>query len=152
MTASTRPAANTMVTALNSRPFGRPWSRCLLVPLSWVAATGLAQTPESVGTLFFNAKERDAIVAGRNASTDQAPLPTVMSLSGVVTRSNGKSTAWINGQAVREGESPMPGVPLVIGHGVVKVNKHSLRIGESLDLTSQQRTDILPAQAVTRKP
>lgn len=140
-------------TKLSAAPTSGPsWRRWLIVTISLLGGGCWAQTPSSLGTLFFNAKERAAIVTSRNVPSDQAPVPTLMMLSGVVTRSNGKSTAWINGQALRDGESPMPGMPLVIGHGVVKLNKHSLRTGETLDLTSQQRTDILPAQAVTRKP
>ena len=151
MMASLCTASTQLITTLNNRPLGRPLGRCLLVGIGLVAANCLAQTPGALGTLFFNAKERDAIVASRNAPTDQTPMPTLMSLSGVVTRSNGKSTAWINGQAIRDGEAPIAGVPLVIGHGGVKVNKHSLGIGETLDLTSQQRTDILPGLSVTRR-
>ena len=151
MMASTRTTPNELMSPLSNRPCGRHWGRCALASVSLVAGNCLAQAPGAVGTLFFDAKERDAIVASRNAPTDQAPLPTLMSLSGLVTRSNGKSTAWINGQAVRDGEAPIGGVPLVIGNGVVKVNKHSLRIGETLDLASQARTDTLADKAVTRR-
>lgn len=131
---------------------GQRWCRWSVAVLIWFGGACSAQPiGGALGPLFFTPAERQAIAASRNKPQDQAAASTVISLSGVVTRSGGKSTAWINGQPMREGEAPLPGMPLSIGHGQIKVHKHSLRIGETLDLTTLQRTDILSPDSVTRQ-
>jgi len=86
--------------------------------------------------------------AERAARKREKP-PSTVTLSGVLFRSGGKGTAWINGQAVADGQSPYPGMPVTIRPGHIGIRKQVVRPGETLDLTDNQRVDMLAAGAVT---
>ena len=112
-----------------------------------------AQPVETIGPLFFSAAERRAIVQERTGPVEQAQLPpSVLSLSGVLVRDSGKGTAWVNGQAVPEGHSPFPGMPLTIKRGHVKIKNETVRPGETLDLTNRHRVDMVTPGTFSRSP
>ena len=111
----------------------------------------LAQSYENLGPLFFNAAERRAIVQERVGPAEQEKPPSIVTLSGVLVRSGGKGTAWINGQAVPEGYSPFPGMPVTIRPGHISIKNQAVRPGEMLDLTNSHRVDTLAAGSVTRR-
>lgn len=134
--------------ALTSIRFG--W--VILLALYWLTPTVAAQPVETIGPLFFNSAERRAIVQERTGPTEQAQLPpSVMSLSGVLVRDSGKGTAWVNGQAVPEGHSPFPGMPLTLKRGHVKIKNQTVRPGETLDLTTRNLDDMLQPGVVVRR-
>lgn len=139
-----------------SRPVGRVSSSlCLL--LFAASATGasatepLAATNRPLGTLFYSAAERDAIVRARFGLSDEEGPSSIVRLNGIVKRSGGKSTAWINGQAVPEGQSQAPGVTTTISTSSVTVDGQRVRVGEALDINTRQRADIVSPGAVTIK-
>ena len=107
---------------------------------------------EPLGTLFYSAGERAAIVAARRDERGVATSSGAsVSLSGVVKRGRQKSTAWINGQTVVEGQAvAAAGVP-VINSGSVVFDGQPVRVRQSLDLESGARTDALPQGAVSVK-
>ena len=123
----------------------------LLLTLSTTAFHALAQSSENLGPLFFNAAERRAIVEERVGPAEQEKPPSIVTLSGVLVRSDGKGTAWINGKAVPEGHSPFPGIPVTIRPGHISIKNQAVRPGEMLDLTNSHRVDTLAAGSVTRR-
>ena len=122
----------------------------LLLTLSTTAFHALAQSSENLGPLFFNAAERRAIVEERVGPAEQEKPPSIVTLSGVLVRSDGKGTAWINGKAVPEGHSPFPGIPVTIRPGHISIKNQAVRPGEMLDLTNSHRVDTMAAGSVTR--
>ena len=98
----------------------------------------------SLGTLFYTPTQRLEIVRTRQHS-EGMESSTSTQLQGVVLRSNGKSTVWVNGKALAEGA---PQTPKTRGVDAV-VDGKRLRVGESLDTLSGARTDIVAPGAVT---
>ncbi|GDX58087.1 hypothetical protein LBMAG30_22500 [Comamonadaceae bacterium] len=120
--------------------------------LASLDATAQAQPADALGTLFFSGAERRAIVQARTSPSEQPAAPTLLSLSGMVVRKGGKSTVWINGQALAEGAAPVPGASMAVAPRHITVNKLVLRPGETLDLTNRQSIDLLTPGSVTRRP
>jgi hypothetical protein len=102
----------------------------------------------SIGTVFYSPAERTALVAARSGIAQSA----VYTLSGITRRGAGKSVAWINGRAVTQ-VPPDPGIPtLVIERDHILIENKIIKVGETLDIISGQRTLRLPEQAVRIKP
>ncbi len=130
---------------------------CLCLLLSFAASAVGAPVSDvpglnspRLGTLFFSQPEREAIVKARFGIVDEES-PSIVRLTGIVKRSGGKSTAWINGQAVPEGQSEAPGVKTTISTSSVTVDGQRVRVGEALDTNTRQRADIVSPGAVTSK-
>lgn len=129
--------------------------------LLWILPPGaMAAQPEvsstavrsaSLGTLFYSPAERAAVVAGRADESAGPILPSNgswVSLKGLVKRDRQRGTAWVNGQTVHEG-SPVEGVGVpAIGPKRITIDGKSLRVGESVDLESGARADVLPGDAL----
>ena len=115
----------------------------LLVPASALAQAA-ADAP-GLGRLFFTPEQRAALDERRKARLPDKPAalppsPTTR-VDGYVRRAGGKSTVWIDGQAVREGPQP-EGIDVrgaedasrvtltVTGEGRRRVQ---MRVGETLD-------------------
>lgn len=97
---------------------------------------------DELGRLFFTPEQRALLDLARRTqpSASQAALESYegVTLSGVVTRSDGKRTVWINGQpqtigeGVTTGRSPASAsIPLPGGEGKIR-----LKVGQTLDPTS----------------
>lgn len=78
-------------------------------------ASASAPAEEPFGRLFFTPAQRGTLDAGKNirasrtAKVPDAPRgPREVTLNGVVTRSDGESTVWVNGRAL--GKRPAPGI------------------------------------------
>lgn len=92
------------------------------------------------------------VAARRNEQPGAINYGTSVSVSGLVKRGGQKSTAWINGQTVAEGQAvPAAGVP-VIAAKTVTIDGQPLRVRETLDLESRARSDALPPGAVSVRP
>ncbi len=66
---------------------------------------------ENLGRLFFTPEQRGALDARRKARIPDKPAAIaiespVTRIDGVVSRRGGKSTTWVNGEAVPEGTQP----------------------------------------------
>ncbi len=112
-----------------------------------------SQSPDDLGTLFYSSSERAAVLKARLGEVDAPSISSIFTIDGVVKRAGGKSTAWINGQPVPEGQSPFP-TPLgfMINSGSITVKGTQVRIGESVNLGNLQRTDfIAPGSLISRK-
>ncbi len=110
-----------------------------------------AATEEALGTLFYSAAERAALVEARRGEADAPLRSTRMTVNGVVRRERVNSTAWVNGQPVADGHTlPVAGRVHVQRDGVT-IDGKPLRVGESLDVVTQTRGDVVAPGAVTRK-
>ena len=135
-----------------TQPMAPSWFKLILMlSLSMTAVHTLAQSYENLGPLFFNAAERRSIVQERVGPAEQEKPPSIVTLSGVLVRSGGKGTAWINGQAIPEGHSPFPDMPVTIRPGHISIKNQAVRPGQMLDLTNSHRVDIPAAGSVTRR-
>lgn len=125
---------------------GRTLALLLLLPVTASAQSG----QERLGTLFYSPAERTAIVAARRGEQSGAVYyGTSVSVTGLVKRGGHKSTAWINGQTVAEGQAvPAAGVPVISAKSVT-IDGQPVRVRETLDLESGARTDALPKGAVS---
>lgn len=105
---------------------------------------------QELGRLFFTPEQRQALDARRRARLPDRPnAPMVVSpttrLNGYVQRENGKSTVWVNGEALPETATEAPR----IGGGRVTVNvgesgaRAGLRPGETLDRGTGEVKDVL---------
>ncbi len=125
--------------------------RGLVLSLFLLPAFAGAQTSqERLGTLFFSPAERAAIVVARRGEQPGAiSSGTAVSVTGLVKRGGQKSTAWINGQTVTEGQAvPAAGIPVISARGV-RIDGQDVRVRETLDIDSGARSDALPQGAVS---
>jgi hypothetical protein len=86
-----------------------------LVCLMALPQANAADTSE-LGRLFFTPERRVALERQRTYNVQEAQTlqGTTMSLDGVVYRSSGKATVWVNRQPQNEGESTRTGVSAVV--------------------------------------
>lgn len=124
-----------------------------------------------LGTAFFSPKERVALVARRNGATEEmivaaekkleqgkggsgenggteAPKSLPVSVSGIVSRSGGKSVVWLNGQPVAETkpDTSLPSFRLSRDHAVI--DGKAVKVGETVDTVSGEHLSPLPKGAV----
>lgn len=103
-----------------------------------------------LGRLFFTPERRAALEHQRafNVQEAQTLQGTTMSLDGVVHRSSGKSTVWINRQAQNEGDSARTGVNATVapgspGSAVLAPGEEApsrLKVGEAVNRATGERT------------
>ena len=68
-----------------------------------------AQADEELGRLFFTPERRQILDRQRQLNiqeTQEIPADPTLTINGVVTRSGGKRTVWINGVAQNENDKP----------------------------------------------
>ena len=73
--------------------------------LPWCATN----SAEPLGRLFFTPAQRSTLDAGKQLATTRKAAPSgprAAMLNGVVTRSDGESTIWVNGHSVSRSGSP----------------------------------------------
>jgi hypothetical protein len=117
------------------------------------ALSPLANAEETLGRLFFTPERRQMLDRQRQLNVqDKQQLneePTLM-INGVVTRSSGKRTTWINGAAqnedeVRGGVSVAPDGKAA-GKVIVQTNdlpKTEARVGETVNRNTGETHDLL---------
>ena len=111
---------------------------------------------QELGRLFFTPEQRAALDARRKARVPDKPAATpqaespVTRINGAVQRGGGRSTVWVNGEAIPESAAagsaqPAPSrtspgrVTLPAGEGA----QRDLRVGESLDRGSGEVRDVI---------
>jgi hypothetical protein len=130
-------------------------SLCLLALL--VAGQALAAEP--LGRLFFTPERRAALERQRqlNIQEDQALEGSTVSLNGVVVRSSGRNTVWVNQQAQPE-RSAATGVAVRVeryGKAVVTTDGEApaeLRVGESINRATREKDNGIGGGTVAVKP
>lgn len=114
----------------------------LLFLLATASLLGLAApaNPEPLGRLFFSPDERAVLDRQRQGGVGAGTAATAqITLNGVVRRSSGKTTAWINQAPQHENENRQgvalgpaarpPGVPLLLSSG----RQVNLKAGQTFD-------------------
>ena len=113
-----------------------------------------AALAQELGRLFFTPEQREALDARRRARVPDRPAaPLVASpttrFDGYVRRSGGRSTVFVDGQAIPEGSAEAPRVETGRGDGRVPVTvgeggaRRALKPGEVLDRGSGEVRDVL---------
>jgi hypothetical protein len=96
-------------------------------------------------TLFYSAAERQAIQQMRSGESGAIKPETIVRYSGVVQRSSGKNTVWMNAQAHKESEAYQPSYDRTL-----KLQGKQLQVGDQLDTSSGEVKELLPAEAIKK--
>ncbi|MCC6212184.1 MAG: hypothetical protein IT513_14195 [Burkholderiales bacterium] len=120
---------------------------------------------QELGRLFFTPEQRAALDARRKARVPDKPaaVPQVESpvtrVNGVVQRAGGRSTVWVNNEAIQESaQADVQGTPRPAGGGRVTVplgeggSGVQMRVGESLNRGSGEISDIVGKDGVKVNP
>lgn len=132
------------------------------------AAVLLAQAPglcmaDPIGRLFFTPEQRHALDIRRNSGGIQAEDTQAgeITLNGIVKRSGGKSTVWINrvaqtetdlvlGPKAQPNQARLPNIPINVPSLKKTIN---LRVGQTLDTGSGEiRESYQPATITEPQP
>jgi len=150
----------------------RAWRIGMVVYLTLTASTPVAaQAQERLGRLFFTPAQRASLDIARSQraraalSTEKpeqeaTPVPQIITYSGHIRRSDGKTTVWINNQAVHDRESA--GAAAIVGRvrpdGSVTLQvpqsgrSVSLKPGQSVELLTGAVEEGYPRGIETAKP
>ena len=125
---------------------------CCALLLACASLPAQAQT-NSLGRLFFTPEKRLLLERQRvsNIQAAQSLEGETMSLDGVVQRSSGKSTVWINGRAQEENEAARTGVSVHLtpkdpSRAQLAPGEESptqLKVGEAINRATGERNDRL---------
>lgn len=113
------------------------------------AVPAVAAEPTGLGRLFFTPERRLALERQRthNVQQAQALQGTTMTLDGVVYRSSGKSTVWINQHAQNENDANRTGVTTTLsprnpGRALIAPGEDTpskMKVGEALNRATGER-------------
>lgn len=122
-------------------------------------AAAHAADAQELGRLFFTPERRAAMERQRTFNIQEAQTlqGTTMSLDGVVYRSSGKTTVWINRTAQTESESTRTGVSALVspkapGRAVLAPGDEApaqLNVGETINRATGERNTRLGGGTVT---
>lgn len=104
--------------------------------------------PAELGTLMFSPQQREEIVRARHGQAGLLQELSLKRLNGVVKRSNGKNTVWVNDSAMSESN---PNAPRIVGLDAIVKDKR-LRVGESVDAITGDASDLVPPGSVRLGP
>jgi len=120
-----------------------------------VAAAAGPATAQELGRLFFTPEQRDALDARRKARLPDKPAAASAlrstRIDGYVLRSGGKSTVWVNGEAVTEGSRADDVRAFVRGNAPGRASisvgengqRAEVKIGATLDHGSGEARDLI---------
>lgn len=126
-----------------------------------LACGGALAEESSIGKLFFTPDRRAALDGQRQLDVQQARVleGEKLSVDGVVKRSSGKSTVWINGVAHHDRTVASEVQPRISdrnpGRVVLQAGDGppaSLRVGQSINRTTREQTDGLNGGTVSVRP
>lgn len=151
---------------MKPRPKHAPFATCRLhIPCALLLAALIAPVPvigEELGRLFFTPERRQALDRQREHNiVEQQVIPEdpVLTINGVVTRSNGKRTVWINGVAQDETNSssavavPNRKDPAKVIVGGSDTPAANARVGDTVNMNSGETTELLNGGTIhVRKP
>lgn len=134
--------------------------RRLLALLCAALILPTASAEETLGRLFFTPEARAALERSRRLDLRQTqPIEgATLSLEGIVRRSDGNGTAWINGRPHHVAD-PRHGIAIGLqpdGSGatlsVGNETPSRLRVGESVDRGTREKVDVLGDGRISAKP
>jgi len=119
----------------------------------FTALSPAANADEELGRLFFTPERRQALDRQRQFNIQEKqeiPEDPSLTINGVVTRSSGKRTVWLNGVAQNDNEKPT-GVVVIPnskapGKVVVQPNdapSGNANVGETVNRNTGETTDLL---------
>ena len=133
---------------------GRARLLCAFALVTLLCPTaGAEETSEQLGRLFFTPERRQNLDRLRQLNIQEQqeiPEDTALTINGVVTRSSGKRTVWING--VTQNENDMAGSVSVTPNrrDPAKVTVHvsetplaTAKVGDTVDRDTGEATDLL---------
>ncbi|WP_263770164.1 hypothetical protein [Propionivibrio soli] len=132
-----------------------------LVCLLALFVTGPAAAEQPLGRLFFTPEQRQQLDYQRDHNilekreVDQEPSLTV---NGVVTRSSGRRTVWVNGEAQNENSAtgatvakPRRGDPATVTIDAAGGPATTAKVGDTIDPQSGEASRLINGQII-RKP
>ena len=119
-----------------------------------LAAAALPCAAQELGRLFFTPEQRTALDARRKARVPDRPaaaavVAPTMRLDGYVKRSRGRSTVWVNSEALDESALESPHIPRGSADDRVSVpvgenrSRIQMRPGETLDRGNGEVRDVI---------
>jgi hypothetical protein len=132
-----------------------------LLASALLAAAMIAVHPnvqaQELGRLFFTPEQRSALDARRKARVPDKPAAVpqaeqpITRIDGAVRRSGGRSTVWVNSEAIPETAQPdaariaprEPGAARVTIPSGEDSRRYDLRVGESLNRGSGEVRDVV---------
>ena len=141
---------------------GYPFVHAILIAILGALPVRAAE-PATLGRLFFSPERRVALERQRthNVQQVQALQGATMSLDGVVYRSSGKTTVWINQHAQNENDAKRTGVSATLsprnpGRALIAPGEDTpaqLKVGEAVNrATGERNTRLGGGQVVTPMP
>lgn len=123
-----------------------------LAAVAAMVAAAQVMAAEPLGKLFFTPEQRAVLERQRQLNLPETRTldEATVSLDGVVTRSSGRSTVWVNGRPQNENTrdtgvtaavSPRNPAQAVVTPG--EDPAASLKVGESINRATRERTDVL---------
>ncbi|WP_301102179.1 hypothetical protein [Propionivibrio sp.] len=123
--------------------------------------TRAAEPPDDLGRLFFTPERRQNLDRQRQLNIQEKqeiPEDPTLTINGVVTRSSGKRTVWINGVAQNENEK-QSGVVVTTsrkepGRVVVQATDSpsgKARVGDTVNRNTGEATDLLNGGRISTK-
>lgn len=123
--------------------------------LATLALAGVLCAPavaeEELGRLFFTPEKRQVLDHQRAFNIQEKqeiPKDPTFKIDGVVTRSSGKQTIWVDGRAVGEDDADIRVVPKRKNPGRVEVNTKetpiaTAKVGDTVHRDTGETTDLL---------
>jgi hypothetical protein len=121
-----------------------------------------ASAEEALGRLFFTPERREALDRQRQLNiqdTRQVNEDPTLTINGMVTRSSGKRTSWINGAAQNENELSGGTIVRPSGKSPDKVivqagdaPSANARVGETVNRNTGEARDLLNDGRIVIKP
>ena len=160
--------ANTPMNTMNAPPLLTRLDTILyglLAALALVAAfctnASAQENSDELGRLFFTPERRQTLDRQRQLNIQEKqeiPEDPTLTIDGIVTRSSGKRTAWVNGVAQNENETPsgVSVTPRRKDPGKVVVQASELpagnaRVGGTVNRNTGEATDLLNGGRISTK-
>ena len=128
--------------------------------LAALLAAAASIRAEPLGRLFFTPERRAALERQRDLNIQETqPIESAtVSLDGIVTRSSGRSTVWLNGKPQNE-DTKGSGVRVAVSpkqpdRAIVTTDDDapaSLKVGQSIDRATREKSDVIDGGKVSVK-
>ena len=121
----------------------------LLWMVAWVASGQAAElgrlffTPAQRATLDGARKQNIRVDVGNDTEQPPAPVPQHISVMGLVQRSDGKSTVWLNNRQVTEQQQTAGGIVVTPDKKEQRIKLTVPESGRSVDLKVGQTVEVL---------
>jgi hypothetical protein len=125
---------------------GWPLLLCILASAGSAGAADLGRlffTPAQRATLDSARRQNIRVDVGNETEQSAAPVPQHISVTGLVQRSDGKSTVWLNNRAVNEQQQTGGGIVVTADRKEQRVKLSVPESGRSVDLKVGQTVEVL---------